>query len=94
MTIVTMTTVGYGDMYPQTHMGRAFCVWSFIFGNFLTSFITVILTTKADLTDQEHKAYCMIKKSSRFERVENEAANVIRNALTLKYVQNLNLIQA
>jgi len=61
LTIVTMTTVGYGDMYPQTHLGRTFAILAFVCGNFLTSFITVILTTKADLTEQENKAYCMIK---------------------------------
>ncbi|CAI2360498.1 unnamed protein product [Moneuplotes crassus] len=84
LTIVTMTTVGYGDIYPQTHMGRFVAVLSFCFGNFLTSFITVILSTKADLTEQENKAYCMIKKLGKLDKVENCAANVIRNALLLR----------
>lgn len=43
LTIITMTTVGYGDLYPQTFFGRTFGVLSFIVGNVLISIIVVVL---------------------------------------------------
>ena len=78
-----MTTVGYGDMYPQTHAGRFFGVISFIIGNFLVSVIVVTLITTTDFTPRELKAYKMIKQASVENSAEVKAANVIRMALRL-----------
>ena len=38
-----MTTVGYGDYYPKTNLGRLLCVISSIIGTILMSFIVVAL---------------------------------------------------
>ena len=43
LTLVTMTTVGYGDYYPKTNLGRLLCVISSIIGTILMSFIVVAL---------------------------------------------------
>jgi voltage-gated potassium channel len=43
LTIITMTTVGYGDLYAVTFFGRTFSVVSFILGNCLISLIVVVL---------------------------------------------------
>lgn len=43
LTLVTMTTVGYGDYYPKTNLGRLLCVISSIIGTILMSFIAVAL---------------------------------------------------
>jgi UDP-N-acetylglucosamine:LPS N-acetylglucosamine transferase len=42
------------------------------------------LTSKTEFTEQEYKAYLMIKKLGKMERVEDRAADVIRTALELK----------
>ena len=41
MTMVA--TVGYGDYYPKTNLGRLLCVISSIIGTILMSFIVVAL---------------------------------------------------
>eukprot|EP00854_Cymbomonas_tetramitiformis_P022464 gene22464-27110_t len=33
LVLVTLSTVGYGDFAPKTHMGRFFCTMSFLVGN-------------------------------------------------------------
>jgi hypothetical protein len=38
LVIITMTTVGYGDMYPRTHFGRFFGVIACLIGMLLVSY--------------------------------------------------------
>ena len=52
-----ITTVGYGDFYAKTHMGRLITVISAIVGNFLTSLTIVALTISSELTQSEYRAY-------------------------------------
>ena len=35
--IITMLTIGYGDIYPRTHLGRVVCFVSVVVGMFLVS---------------------------------------------------------
>ena len=60
--IVTMTTVGYGDFYPTTHLGRFIDVIACFWGTFLVSLMVLSLTISSELTPQERKAYDIIKK--------------------------------
>lgn len=44
MTMVTMTTMGYGDFYPHTVLGRIIGVICGLWGAFIVSVIVVVLT--------------------------------------------------
>ena len=48
-----MTTVGYGDLYPNTYQGRALTFFIFLCGLFLISltFGTVVDITKLSLAE-------------------------------------------
>jgi len=59
--IITMTTVGFGDYYPMTHLGRIIDVLACFWGAFLVSLMVVSLTISSQFTQQERKAYDMIK---------------------------------
>jgi hypothetical protein len=48
LTIITMTTVGYGDIYARTNFGRFFSVIAFIVGNVLISLIIVVFSNLAE----------------------------------------------
>lgn len=43
-TIITMTTVGYGDFYPRTLIGRIIDVFLIVWGSVIVSLIIVVLT--------------------------------------------------
>jgi voltage-gated potassium channel len=44
MTIITMTTVGYGDLFPRTLIGRIVCILLVVWGIFVVSIMVVVLT--------------------------------------------------
>ena len=44
MTVVTMTTMGYGDFCPYTILGRVIAVLCGIWGAFIVSVMVVVLT--------------------------------------------------
>jgi hypothetical protein len=76
-----MTTVGYGDIYPQTHFGRFFGVVACLIGMLLVSYLIVGMSTLFDFTPQEHRAYEKLKKLTAGDAARHKAANVIKTAM-------------
>ena len=82
--IITMATVGYGDFYPTTHLGRLIDVVACFWGTFLISLMVLSLSISSELTPQERKAYNMIKKKEARLELEVSAINAIKSAIKLK----------
>jgi len=55
--IITMTTVGFGEGFPETHLGRTIGVISCIIGMLLVSLMVVSLTVASEFTAEESKAF-------------------------------------
>jgi hypothetical protein len=49
MTIVTMTTVGFGDFSPRTIFGRVIDVTLIIWGTFIVSLMVVVITNTLNM---------------------------------------------
>lgn len=56
-TFVTMITIGYGDIYPITTLGKFVCIVICFWGNFLISTIIVSLTQFFNLTAGQSKVF-------------------------------------
>ena len=82
--IVTMTTVGYGEMYPKSHFGRFIAVIACIVGMLLVSLIVVSLTIISEFSNEEKKAYLFLKKLDASDTAECKAANVIIKFIYLR----------
>ena len=57
----TQSTIGYGDIVPLTHLGRACVVLCTFVGVFLYSYIILIVRNKTELTNTELKLYSEVK---------------------------------
>ena len=53
--VVTMTTVGFGDFFPKTHLGRGVVVLACFYGVFLVSMMVVTLSESSEFTQSEKK---------------------------------------
>lgn len=60
--VLTMTTVGYGDFFPATHMGRFVVVIACFWGVFLVSMMVVTLTDSSEFTKGERRAYEILSR--------------------------------
>lgn len=75
-----MTTVGYGDIYPRTNLGRFFGVIACLIGMMLVSYLVVGMNSLFDFTPQEQRAYGKLKKLTATDYAMQKAANVIKTA--------------
>jgi hypothetical protein len=82
--VITMTTVGFGDFYPSTHLGRLIGVLACFWGTFLVSLMVVSLTISSEFTPQERKAYDKIKRHEAEEEIKVKAANAIKFAMRVR----------
>ena len=89
LTIITMTTTGYGDFYPKTSAARLFSVFSFIIGNVMISLMVVLLSHLTTMTSNEIKAYNTIKKKMAVDKSTNRAGDVVKAALLYKKIHTI-----
>ena len=54
-TVIAMSTVGYGDIYPKTHLGRFCIVWACLAGQFFISLMVMAFTNTSQLSEPENK---------------------------------------
>ena len=64
LTIITLTTVGYGDISPKTKAGKITIVVIAIFGTFLISLVVLAVAQIFDLSQNQKKALKHIRMSS------------------------------
>lgn len=60
-----MTTVGYGDFYPKTNMGRLVGIVIAFWGVFIVSLFVVSLSTMLDFDTGEKKVINLFKTAYR-----------------------------
>ena len=63
MTVITLTTVGYGDFFPYTSGGQAVCMFTALWGSFVVSMLVLVAASIFELKPQEDKAIRFIKQS-------------------------------
>jgi hypothetical protein len=66
--IETMTTIGYGEIVPRTHLGRFTAICACVLGNFLLSLIVVALSNTISFTSDEDSAFGVVKRKHYMER--------------------------
>ena len=63
--IITMTTVGYGDLPPCTFLGRFIAIVSCVWGSFLMALCVVTVANIFDLTHNQKLALRHIRLTRR-----------------------------
>jgi potassium intermediate/small conductance calcium-activated channel subfamily N protein 2 len=58
--LITMTTVGYGDFYPKSHLGRMIGIIVAFWGVFYVSLFVVALNNILNFLPAEGKAYNLL----------------------------------
>lgn len=62
--ILTMTTVGFGDYFPRTTIGRIVIFFCAMFGVVVVSMIVVTVMNMLEMSGAESKAFTVSKKMS------------------------------
>lgn len=71
--ILTMTTVGYGDIFPVTIGGRVFTIICCIIGVFVVSMIIANLTVLVRLNGDQKEAYdAILELDSKIEAADQK----------------------
>jgi len=69
---ITMSTIGYGDLYPSTVFGRMVAVMCAIMGGFIFSMIVFTFQSLLELGTRQNEAFITIKQTRAAARVISE----------------------
>lgn len=87
--VITMTTVGYGEIFPVTIMGRIFTIIACIWGIFFIAMTIVTITRMISMTPEEEKSYQEIIQTDKKAVVKRKsrAAELIAMWYKLRVVE-------
>ena len=74
LTIVTITSVGYGDVFPHTNAGKVLAMIAALWGAFLMALLVVAATSSFKLDINQTKALKHINLSKSAAKTINLAA--------------------
>ena len=96
LVIITTTTVGYGDYYPQTAIGRFIVLFMAIWGTLIVSIMVVVVSNTLSMEKTEMRTSKILNKLELREKLEEKAGTVIGYLLMAnsrlkasKYRQNI-----
>ncbi len=78
-----MTTVGYGDFYPKTHIGRFISIFACLVGVYFVSMMMVFMTQKSILNEAENKAYKLITRLKLRNEIKDLKADIVYRILIM-----------
>jgi hypothetical protein len=90
LSIVTMTTVGYGDFYPKSNPSRIVGILCSFYGVYLVSLFVIALENLLYFDQSEERSYELISRLEDKETLKLEAVNVITSAYRHKKTKELN----
>jgi hypothetical protein len=86
---VSMTTVGYGDLYPKTQLGRIITLIACLVGVYFVSMMMVFLNTKTNPSEKEEKVLKLITRLKYRDMNRNIYSKIIYNYFNMiKYKKN------
>ncbi|KAG3022193.1 hypothetical protein JG687_00003855 [Phytophthora cactorum] len=87
MLIITILTIGYGDVVPQTTLGRAIAVSAGAFGTLSTAVTIAVMSNYLVLTRSEHKVNAFLKKDEHRRLINDHAARALQAFAQLRAAQ-------
>lgn len=85
--IITMMTIGYGDIFPSTHLGRIVAFLAALVGMILVSLLIVSMSNFVTFSPEEKKAHYAIKKNEAIESRDKFSAELISNIMKLAFMK-------
>lgn len=83
LTIVTMTTVGYGDMTAKSSGGRVVSMIACFSGVFFVSMVIVSITSTLSLESHEYTLLAIMKKTESMEKKKEIAGKIIAKYISI-----------
>lgn len=84
--IVTMTTIGYGDFFPRSNLGRFVVMLNAVLGNLIVSLMILSLQNSMFFNTNEDKAFNEILRLTSEKEVEDESAKLF--SLTFRFLSS------